>query len=406
MNILVANIGSTSFKFRLFEHAAGGLEELARGGIDRIGACGGRLSFGRAGSELIARPCQCADHVEALRAGLEELSAAGVLAGPEALDAVAFKAVMGGDIDPVVLVDEEVLSAMEYYAAVAPAHNPPCVAAMRALRRAMPDTPLVAVFEPGFHRTIPPRRRLYACPPAWAERFGIRRYGYHGASLRYIAERMAELTAGRARRIVACHLGGSSSVCAIREGESVAASMGFSPQSGLPQGARCGDFDPFALAVVARETGASLEELLGQLASGAGLAGLSGTGGDVRDIESAAGSGDERAALALEVYITAVRDYVGAYLVELGGADALVFTGGVGQNSALVRQRVCEGLDFAGILLDAGKNAAAEGECRIDAGASLTAIWVIPTNEEYIVARQAAELLAGMKQRGNSDPDG
>jgi acetate kinase len=397
MKILVANIGSSSFKFRLFDFD-GGQRELAAGGEDRIGAQGGKLTYRLGAGEPAARPCACADHAQAIQACLERMVSDGVLESAASVGAVAFKAVMGGDIEPVVFVDDEVLAAMEYYAAVAPAHNPAYVAAMRSFRQGLPGTPLVAAFESGFHRTMPQRRRLYAAPPEWAERFGIRRYGFHGASLRYVAERTAELMRGRARRIIICHLGGSSSVCAVRDGKSVATSMGFSAQSGLPQGTRVGDFDAFALAVVGRETRMSLERMLAELGGSAGLAALSGTGGDMRDIESAAESGDERAALAIEVFVTAVRDYVGAYLVELGGADALVFTGGIGQNSPLVRQKVCDGLDFAGIMLDGGKNAAAEGECRIDSDPSPTAIWVMPTNEELIVARQAAELLAKASQ--------
>jgi len=394
VKILVANIGSTSFKFRLFDFDGGAERQLAAGGVDRIGErAGGKLSFRAAGGQPAERPCPCRDHAEAVKACLAETVAAGALERPEALDAVAFKAVMGGEIDPVVFVDEAVLAAMERYVPAAPVHNPAYIAAMRSFRTALPGTPLIAAFEPGFHRTIPPRRHLYAAPPEWAEKYGVRRWGYHGASHRWVAERTAELMGPRARRIVSCHLGGSSSLCAIRDGVSVANSMGFSPQSGLPQGTRAGEFDPFALGLLARQTQMSLEQMLAALGSRAGLAALSGTGGDMRDIESAALAGDGRAALALEVYVTAARDYLGAYLLELGGADAVVFTGGIGQKSPLVRERVCRGLEFAGVILDAGKNAAAEGEERIDADASPAALWVLPTNEELIVARQAAELL-------------
>jgi len=400
MKILVANIGSTSFKFRLFDFA-GGQRELAAGGIDRIGGAGGTLTFAPTGREPVERGCACADHGRAIRAAMDELASAGVLADGADLSAVAFKAITAGDVDPVAIVDDGILAAMERLAPIAPAHNPPYVAAMRRFRQMLPDTPLVAAFEPGFHRTIPRRRRLYACPPAWESRFGIRRYGYHGASLRHVAERTAELSRGAARRIIACHLGGSSSLCAIRDGRSVATTMGFSAQSGLPQGTRCGDFDPFALAIVAAETGSTLPEMLSELAGEAGLAAMSGAGADMRDIESAADAGDARAKLTIDVYVTAIRDYLGAYLVELGGADAIVFTGGIGQNSPLIRRRVCAGLEFASIAVDDGKNAAAEGECRIDRDGSPTAIWVMPTNEERIVSRLAAELLKA--QEGGSD---
>jgi acetate kinase len=266
---------------------------------------------------------------------------------------------------------------------------------MRMFRQVLGDTPLVAAFEPGFHHTIPLRRQRYAVPPEWAERYGVRRYGYHGASHCYIATRMAELMgADKARRIISCHLGGSSSVCAIRDGQSVANSFGLSAQSGLPHGARAGEFDPFALSLLSRQGGLDLDEMLTMLGTQSGLAAVSGTSGDMRDIHEAAAGGSEQAKLAIEVLVTAIRDYLGAYLVELGGADAIVFTGGIGQKDPYVRVAVCSGLEFCGIAIDEGKNEAAAGECRIESAKSSSAVWVMPTNEELIVARQAAELLA------------
>lgn len=398
MNVLVANIGSTSFKFRLFSFADGAERELASGGVDRIGGEGGVLTYS-AGGDRLRQPCACADHGQAIRAALDAMVGKGALESPRSLDAVAFKAVMAGDSEPVVFVDDKVLAAMEYYAPAAPAHNPAYVAAMRSFREELAGTPLIAAFEPGFHRAIPARRRRYAIPAEWDSKFGIRRYGYHGASHRYVAERTAELMGPAAERIISCHLGGSSSLCAIRDGQSVATSMGFSPQSGLPQSNRVGEFDCFALALVQRETQMTLGQMLEALGSAAGLAAMSGTSGDMRDIESAAEGGDENARLSIDVFATAVRDALGAYLVELGGADAVVFTGGIGQHSPILRGKVCEGLAFAGIALDAAKNAAAEGECRIESKKSKTAIWVMPTNEELIVARQAAALL-GQKPPG------
>ena len=397
MNILVANIGSSSFKFRLFDIAGGAQRELASGGVDRIGIDGGTMVL-CAGADEARGECDCADHAQAIQRCLDALVDKGVLAGPQKLDAVAFKAVLAGDVEPVVLVDDDVLAAMEHYAPVAPAHNPAYVAAMRSFRETLGDVPLVAAFEPGFHRTIPARRQAYAIPAEWAEEFGIRRYGYHGASHRYIAERAAELMGPAARRVISCHLGGSSSICAIRDGQSIANSMGFSPQSGLPQGTRVGDLDPFALALVASETGRGLEQMLDELGRSGGIAALSGTSGDMRDVESAAEAGDEKAQLALDTYATAIRDCVGAYLVELGGADALVFTGGIGQRSPVVRRMVCRDLEFAGIVIDEGKNAKTKSEARIDSSESIAAVWVMETNEELIVARQAAELLDSRDQ--------
>ena len=392
MKVLVSNIGSTSFKFRLFDMAQDTEREIAAGGADRIGHGGGALKLRIGDGDEQSQPRDFADHGEAIRFVLEQLAAGGAITGPAELDAVAFKAIMGGELPAVVRVEDHVLERMEYFAPVAPAHNPPYVAAMRMFRQVLADTPLVAAFESGFHQTIPARRRLYAVPPAWAEKYGVKRYGFHGASQRYIAERMAERMP-QARRIIICHLGGSSSVGAVRGGESVATSMGLSPQSGLPQGTRVGDLDPFALKLMAAETGRGLDDLLAELGSQSGLAALSGTSGDMRDIVAGAASGDGRCRLAIDIYVTAIRDYVGAYLVELGGADAIVFTGGIGQGQPTVRAGVLAGLDFAAIVLDGDANERMQGEGRIDATGSTAAIWVMPTNEELIVARQAAELL-------------
>lgn len=392
MKILVSNIGSTSFKFRLFEMSAGVEREIAVGGADRIGGVGGELTLRIDDGEETCMSRDFADHGGCITFVLDALVSGGALSATDDLDAVAFKTIMGGDCKPVTLVDEALLERMEYFNPVAPAHNPPYIAAMRMFRKVLTDTPLVAAFEPGFHRTNLPRRRFYAVPPQWAEKYGVKRYGFHGASHRYIATRTAELMP-QAKRVISCHLGGSSSMCAIRDGESVATSMGLSPQSGLPQSTRVGDLDVFALKLMADQTGRGLDDLLEELGGSSGLAALSGTGGDMRDILSAAADGSKQAGLAIEIFVTAVRDYLGAYLVELGRADAIVFTGGMGLNNPVLRAKICDDLKFAGISLDADKNESAAGESRIDAKDSDTAIWVMPTNEELIVARQAAELL-------------
>jgi acetate kinase len=311
--------------------------------------------------------------------------------------AIGFKAVHGGRYSGVQLVTQEILAAMEEMADVAPAHNPPYTTAMRLLNEKLPHIPLVAAFETGFHQTIPNRNRHYAIPWQWAKEYQVQRWGFHGASHRYIATRTAELLGRNDLRIISCHLGGSASLCAIRNGQSVGNSLGMSPQSGLPHNNRVGDFDVFALPVILRKTGASLEQVLHSLAEQSGLLGLSGVSGDVRDLEDAADKGNERAKLALDVFIGSVRQYLGAYLVELGGADVIVFTGGIGENGVQVRSAVCENLGPLGIELDPVANTNARGEAAIHAASSRVQIWVVPTNEEIIVARQARELLEGHK---------
>jgi acetate kinase len=394
MKILVANLGSTSFKYRLFDMADERV--LARGGVERIGSEQARC-FVEAGGKTHEATLAARDHAVAVKLCLQQLAEHGCLKDPEELAAIGFKAVHAQGLTGVQRVDERVLAAMEAYADVAPAHNPPYVKAMRLLAREFPRLPLVAAFETGFHETISPAERLYAVPLEWQTKYGIQRHGFHGASHAYIAQRAAQLLHMPGARIISCHLGGSSSLCAIRDGKSQASSLGMSPQSGLPHNNRCGDFDPFALPVLLRATGKSLEQILEDLAERSGLLGLSGAGNDLRDIEAAAARGDRRAGLALDVFVASVRHYLGAYLVVLGGADAIVFTGGIGENSATMRERICAGLDWFGIAVDPGRNRTAKGEARIDAAESRLQLWIMPTNEELIVARHARALLQASK---------
>jgi acetate kinase len=394
MKILVANLGSTSFKYRLFDMDTG--RQLAGGGIERIGSSESpsRVQIGEYRQEQTLR---ARDHVEAVHHCLAQLTNPdhGCLREAAEVSAIAFKAVHGGRISGVQRVTRDVLCAMEEVSGVAPAHNPPYITAMRLLAEKLPQIPLVAAFETDFHATIPDRNRFYAVPYEWAEKGLVRRWGFHGASHRYIAGRTAELLGRGDLRIISCHLGGSSSLCAIRNGQSVATSMGMSAQSGLPQNNRVGDFDPFALPLVMARTGKSLAEVLAMLANQSGLLGLSGVSTDLRDIEQAANAGNARARLALDVYTASVRDYLGAYLVELGGADVIVFTGGIGENRAGFRAGVCRDLEELGIVLDPDVNQSAKGEARISASTSRVQVWVMPTNEELVVARQAAKLLKG-----------
>jgi acetate kinase len=392
VKILVANLGSTSFKYRLFDMADERL--LARGGVERIGSAESK-AFVEAAGRREELTVQARDHAAAVRLCLQQLSdpKRRCLRDPAELGAIGFKAVHAKGVSGVQRVDERVLEAMEAYADVAPAHNPPYIAAMRLLSRELPEIPLVAAFETGFHETIAPGRRCYAVPLEWVEAHGIQRWGFHGASHRYVAGRASELLGNPEARIISCHLGGSSSLCAIDAGKSVANSLGMSPQSGLPHNNRVGDFDVFALPALLRGTGKTLEGLLDDLANRSGLLGLSGHN-DLRDIEDAAAKGEPRAKLALDVFVEAVRHYLGAYLVALGGADAIVFTGGIGENSVRMREAICADLDWFGIVLDRAKNDCAKGEAAIHAATSRVQLWIMPTNEEIVVARQAKALLA------------
>jgi acetate kinase len=392
MKILVANLGSTSFKYRLFEMADE--QQLARGGIERIGAEESRcfVEIGDYHEELTA---SVPDHAVAVRQCLDQLTApqTGCLKDASEVAAIGFKAVHGGRVSGVQRVTDELLSAMEEMNQVAPAHNPPYIKAMRLLAAKLPEIPLVAAFETGFHQTVPDRLQYYAAPYEWAEKYNIRRWGFHGASHRYIANRVADLL-GENLRVISCHLGGSSSLCAIRGRQSVQTSMGMSPQSGLPHNNRVGDFDPFAIPLVMKATGQSLDEVLEELAEKSGLLGLSGVSGDCRDLEEAASQGNERAKLALDMFTSEVRRYLGGLMVELGGLDVLVFTGGIGEKGKEFRSAVCENLTELGIELDSAANESATDEAKVSSDASRAQIWVLPTNEEIVVARQTKELFS------------
>lgn len=399
MLILVANLGSTSFKYRLFDMTDQRL--LARGAVERIGAAESRCTA-QIGDHHVEQTRPVPDHGVAVAACLDQLTDPehGAIGAAAEVAAIGFKAVHGGRLSGVYIVDDEVLQAMTEMNAAAPAHNPPYIAAMRLLRERFPTLPLVAAFETNFHRTIPPARREYAIPRRWADEFQIRKHGFHGASHRYVATRIAELLGRRDARVISCHLGGSSSLTAIAAGQSVMTTMGMTPQTGLPQNNRVGDFDPFALPLIIERTGLSLDEVLAHLASQGGLLGLSGLSGDVRDLEQAAAAGHPQAELALEVFVEEIRRHLGGLWVALGGLDAIVFTGGIGENGAAIRHRVCAGLEELGIEMDAAANDGLRGEQSFHAGTSRVELWVVPTNEELIVARQCVEVLQQTQASG------
>jgi len=367
MQILIANLGSTSFKFKVLDSDQN-YKETARGGYERIGS--GEFET----------------HADVIDVILKQLD--------KKPDAIGFKAVHGGPISGAVKVDEKVLETMEAFADLAPAHNPVYIAAMRAFAEKLPGVPQVAAFETAFHQTAPLARQIYGIPWEWTEKLGIRRYGFHGASHRYIATRMKEI-APQAKRIISCHLGGSCSITAIEDGKSVGNSFGLTAQSGVFHNNRVGDFDGFALLRVV-QSGVSLADALKRLGKEGGLLGISGVSNDMRDVEKAASEGNKQARLALDAFVESVRHYIGVYLVALGGIDALVFTGGIGENGAAIRKSICANLSFAGIELDEAKNNVRGKETRIESEHSRVQIWIVPANEELVVAKQTVEVLSGV----------
>jgi len=391
MKILVSNLGSTSFKYKLFDMPAG--QVLARGGMDRIGDTGSVHTYQLGDAEEIEIQVSLPNHASAIDEALARLiGPEGVLASLEELNAVGFKTVHARAISGVVELDADVVSRMVEYYPLAPAHNPAYVAAIEQFAKVAPNAPRIGCFESAFHGQTPLRRQLYAVPYEWYEKYGVRRYGFHGASHRYASEKVIELEGTDQLKHVNCHLGGSSSLCAVKNSVSMGATHGLSPQSGVPQNNRIGDLDPYALDLVMRNENISFEEILETCASQSGLLGICGHN-DMRDIEEGAANGDERCKLAIEMLTSAVRDYLGAYVIELGGIDVISFTGGIGEHSTIVRQQILAELEFLGVQLDDAKNQQTHGEGTLHAADSKVRIYVLRTDEELIVAKQTYEFL-------------
>lgn len=391
MKILVANIGSTSLKWRLFDFANGAERLLHKGGFERV-----------------------SDYAQAIDECLAELRRSGAIADEADLAAVGFKTVLAKGISGCVRLDESVVAAMEAFNPIAPAHNPAYVNGVRLFARRMPQTPLVGLFETAFYQWAPEAAMRYGVPEPWAQA-GVRRWGFHGASHKFIAERSAELlgredvaervrrlyvdngaTAVRepALRVISCHLGGSSSISGISNGIAIGNSLGLSPQSGLPHNNRVGDLDVMALPFAMQALGLGLDEAVRQACKEGGLQGISGVSNDIRDIQAAAAQGNLRAQLALDVFVHETRRWIGAYLVALNSADALVFTAGIGENRFDLRAAICANLDQLGIVLDPAANARTRAqEAVISAPASRVQVMVMPTNEELVVAREVRRLL-------------
>jgi acetate kinase len=408
LHILVANVGSTSLKYKLVgvDAPASAPEQystLASGSIERIGLPGAKAIVehfrpGEQGqmqgfSSEVDEPTY-ASAIELMLRSLTE-APLGVLEDLSALDAIGFKAVHGGIFRNPVIITDEVLAEMERMTAAAPAHNPPYIHAMRLFQQIAPRVPLVAVWETSFHITMPDYARIYAVPREWQETYGIERYGFHGASHRYISRRVAELAPGPSPlRVISCHLGGSSSVCAIRDGQSIDTSMGFSPQSGLPQTKRTGELDPFVLLWLLDQHKATPRELNAILNTRSGLAGISGSSGDMRDLLAAEASGDSHARLAIDTFCYALVKTIGSYYVALGGLDRLVFTGGIGEKGAPIRSRVMQSLACLGIYLDEARNTGViQQEARISSEDSSAQVWVILTDEGQIVAEETVRCI-------------
>ena len=406
MRILVLNVGSSSIKFQLIdtdEAAIAGATDrrLARGQIERIGG-EAIVTVEATGSRASTTAVAIRDHtaaVEYIIAWLVSDESGVPVSGVGQIDAVGHRVVHGGERFPhSIRVDDDVRRALEELIELAPLHNPHNLRGIAAARAVLgSDVPQVAVFDTAFHQSLPEAAFLYAIPYQYYRRYRVRRYGFHGTSHRYVAYRYRQLTE-RSRddtRIITLHLGNGASACAIRGGRSMDTSMGFTPLEGLAMGTRSGDVDPAILDFIAAKEGLSLRELEVMLNKQSGLLGISGLTADMRELlAEEAENGDRRARLAIEIFCLRVKKYLGAYLAEMNGADAVIFTGGIGQHAPEIRRRICTDLDWLGIALDDARNTATT-EGRVDRDGSRVELWVIPTDEELLIARDTWRVVTG-----------
>jgi len=389
--IFIMNLGTTSFKFKFYAFEGNDTQVLATGELESIGAPVSRYELTYADGRTIREEAPIADHGAAFSHCFNLLQRDGIIRDLDDVAAVGYKAVHGGNLSGTCLVDEALIAEMERVTPLAPAHNPIYLNAMKDIRKRFPSLTQVARFETSFHSTIPEKRVTYGVPYQWKEELGIRRYGFHGSSHQYISQTVAKLQP-EARRIINCHLGGSSSICAILDGKSVATSMGATLQSGLFNNNRVGDFEVFCLKPIMDHYGYTMEEALEILSKKSGLLGLSGVSNDLRLVVEAVEAGNTHAQLAFDTLCDNILGYIGMYAAYLNGLDALVFTGGIGTNSALLRQKVCENLGYLGLKLDESRNEGrADGKVSTDDSA--VTVWRLKTDEESVVAACVREFL-------------
>lgn len=397
MNVLVINAGSSSLKYQLMNPETG--EVSAKGLCERI-YIDGRLTH-KVGDKKVVKDIPMPTHSEAIQAVLAILQdpEEGVIKSVDEIDAVGHRVLHGGmKFSDSCIIDDACIKAIEECIPLGPLHNPANLMGIRACQAVMPGTPQVAVFDTAFHMTMPPKAYRYAIPTEYYENDDIRRYGFHGTSHKYIARRAAALVGRQDFKMVNCHLGNGSSLSAVKDGKCVDTSMGLSPLAGVPMGTRSGDIDACVVQFICNKYGMSVDECLTMLNKKSGVLALSGVSSDFRDLEAGAAEGNENCKLALEKFYYEVAKYVGAYAAALNGIDVLTFTAGVGENGPSTRQAVCNYLGFMGVKLDPEKNNVRGKEALISAPDSKVQVWVIPTNEELMIAQDTAELVNAAKK--------
>lgn len=400
MKVLVINCGSSSLKYQVLDMTNESL--LAKGLVERIGMEGSVITHEKTGMDKYKLVTPMEDHKDAIAQVLMAIQDAdhGVVASMDEIGAVGHRVVHAGEkYADSVLITEEVIKALEECIELAPLHNPPNLLGIAACQQLMPTTPMVAVFDTAFHQTMPAESYLYALPYEYYTKYGVRRYGFHGTSHKYVSQRAADMLNVNLNdlKIITCHLGNGASVSAIKGGKCIDTSMGFTPLEGLVMGTRSGDIDPAIVNFIAKKEGLTPAEVDNVMNKKSGVLGISGVSSDFRDIEAALEDGDERAALALKVFAHKVRFYIGAYIAEMNGVDAIVFTAGVGENDMYMREVICQELGNLGIKLDVVKNKVRGKETIISTDDAKVKLLLIPTNEELMIARDTLNIVNNLK---------
>ena len=397
MKILVLNCGSSSVKYKLIDLDGVNQNVMAEGGVEKLGLPDSFLKF-KFNGEKVTITTSMPNHEVAVRVILDNLTSEkyGCIKDFGEIDAVGHRIVHGGEkFNTSVIITDEVIAKVKECYDLAPLHNPANITGIEAISAMMPDVPQVGVFDTAFHQTMPAYAYMYALPYEAYEKYGIRRYGFHGTSHRYVARRACDFLGldYEAQRIITCHIGNGGSITAVKDGKSVDTSMGLTPVEGLMMGTRCGDVDPAALLYIQQKEGFSTADMQKLINKKSGVLGVSGVSSDMRDIENAVAAGNERAQLALDMYEYRITKYIGAYTAALGGVDVILFTGGVGENQTGTREKICRQLEFLGIDFDAEKNKTRGEEIELTRQGSKVRVVVIPTDEEYMIACDTAALV-------------
>lgn len=397
MNVLVINAGSSSLKYQLFN--MDNEEIIAKGLCERIGIDGHLKHTPKNGKPVFDEDVSLPTHAEAISAVIEKLTSKdyGVIDSLSEIGAVGHRILHGGQkFSASVLINQQVIDAIEECIPLGPLHNPANLMGIRACEKAMPGVPQVAVFDTAFHQTMPEKSYMYAIPYEYYEKHGVRRYGFHGTSHRYVSAKTIEIMGVPAEgtKIITCHLGNGSSIAAVKDGKCYDTSMGLTPLEGLPMGTRCGSIDPAIVEFITNLEGCTVSETLTMLNKKSGVLAISGVSSDFRDLDEAAAKDHKRAQLALDMFDYSVIKYIGSYMAAMGGADAIVFTAGVGENSPEVREKVISAFEYMGIKLDLEKNKVRSGEPRlISTPDSAIKVYVVPTNEELVIARDTKDIV-------------